>query len=176
TPTKTLIDICSKLDLHALVEAFDRAFTTGLSLPRYVSKRASAYPANGRSGVRTLVRLLERYPEDGRPPESKEERRLLRLLSTLSGTRPVPQFPLTLLNGDDIRVDAGYPQLRVAIELQSYRFHAGLGAFALDVSRATELAAIGWTWVPITPWDVRYRPAWVLDRVARIQVGSEGAA
>src|SRR5207244_6892533 len=91
TPTKTLIDICSKLDLHALVEAFDRAFTTGLSLPRYVSKRASAYPANGRSGVRTLVRLLERYPEDGRPPESKEERRLLRLLSTLSGTRPVPQ-------------------------------------------------------------------------------------
>src|SRR5439155_56627 len=79
------------------------------------SARAAAHPSQGRSGSRMLVRLLERYPEGERAPESKEERRLLRLLSKLPGLPPVPQLPLTLLNGDDIRVDAGYPWSKVAV-------------------------------------------------------------
>src|SRR5207244_1181397 len=139
SPTKTGIDLCSKLGLDAAVDVFDRLFTTGLSLPRYVRRRAVAYPSQGRSGTRLLGRLLERYPEGERSPESIEERRLLRLLAKLPGTTPVPQFPLTLSSGDNIRVDAAYPDSRVALDLQSYRFHAGSGAFALDMSRATEL-------------------------------------
>ena len=172
SPTKTAIDLCRILDLDALVDVFDHLFTTRMSMPHYVRRRAAAYS----STPRLLTQLLERYPNDERAPESKEERRLVRLLSTLPGTLPVPQHPLRLLTGEEIRVDVGYPCSRVAVELQSYRFHAGSGAFALDASRATELAAVGWTWVPITPWDVRYRPMWVLDRVGRIKDGSQMVA
>jgi len=105
SPTKTGIDLCSRLDLDSLVDAFDRLFTSGLSIPRYMRRRVAAYPSQGRAGTRLLGKLLERYPEGDRPPESKEERRFLQLLAQLPGSAPVPQFPLTLLSGEDIRVD-----------------------------------------------------------------------
>jgi very-short-patch-repair endonuclease len=53
------------------------------------------------------------------------------------------------------RVDFAYPADRVAIEFDSFRWHAGRRPFASDRARANRIEALGWHLLRVTPDDVR---------------------
>jgi len=53
------------------------------------------------------------------------------------------------------RVDAAYPEQRIALEYDSYEHHTGRGALVRDATRRNLLTRIGWTVVTVTAEDLR---------------------
>ena len=51
-----------------------------------------------------------------------------------------------VLNGKKVRIDLAYPELKIAIELDSWKYHGGdnLTAFTNDRARKNDLIALGW--------------------------------
>jgi hypothetical protein len=56
----------------------------------------------------------------------------------------VQQYTIRLGNGRSVRLDAAYPEARVAIELDGAAFHGSREARERDLRRDTALAALGW--------------------------------
>ena len=78
------------------------------------------------------------------------------------------QYPV-LLPSFTAHVDLADPLRRIAIEAESYEYHADRQAFARDCERYTELAAADWLVLRLTWNQVRFRPDWVVDVVRRTQ-------
>ncbi len=57
---------------------------------------------------------------------------------------PVQQHPVRLDDGRWVRLDAAYPDARVAVELDGAAFHGSRAARDRDIRRDTALAALGW--------------------------------
>ena len=53
------------------------------------------------------------------------------------------------------RVDAAYPDARIAIEYESYEHHVGRGALVRDSVRRNRLLRAGWTVITVTAEDIR---------------------
>ena len=70
---------------------------------------------------------------------------------------PTPKFQYVVRDGGRFvaRVDAAYPELRIAIEFDSYEHHTGRGALIRDTDRRNRLALLNWTTVTFTADDVR---------------------
>jgi hypothetical protein len=95
------------------------------------------------AGRAQLVRLLELIV-DG----CESELEVWGVTRVLPGPPRVPQwvqqYPIRLGNGRSVRLDAAYPQARVAIELDGAAFHGSREARERDLRRDTALAALGW--------------------------------
>jgi hypothetical protein len=57
---------------------------------------------------------------------------------------PVQQYRIRLDDGRWVRLDAAYPEARVAVELDGAAFHGSRAARERDLRRDTALAALGW--------------------------------
>jgi hypothetical protein len=57
---------------------------------------------------------------------------------------PVQQHPVELAGGRWVRLDAAYPEAKVAVELDGAAFHGSRDARERDLRRDTALAALGW--------------------------------
>ena len=57
---------------------------------------------------------------------------------------PVQQYGVRLGNGRTVRLDAAWPELRIAVELDGAAFHGSREARERDLRRDTALAALGW--------------------------------
>ena len=81
-----------------------------------------------------------------------------RLLQTLRGhglPAPVVQFEVWQGAAFIARVDAAYPEARIAIEYDSDAFHTGRVATRRDRERRHRLIAAGWVTVEVGPADLR---------------------
>jgi predicted transcriptional regulator of viral defense system len=58
--------------------------------------------------------------------------------------RWVQQYAVRLGEGRSVRLDAAYPEVRVAVELDGAAFHGSRQARERDLRRDTALAALGW--------------------------------
>lgn len=56
----------------------------------------------------------------------------------------VQQYPIRLGDGRRVRLDAAYPEARVAVELDGAAFHGSRAARERDLRRDSALAALGW--------------------------------
>ena len=76
-----------------------------------------------------------------------------------------------VVEGDDgaivARADIAYPDARLAIEVDGYRYHTGRAAWQYDVSRSNALIARGWRVLRFAWDDVTARPGHVLAAVRR---------
>ena len=52
------------------------------------------------------------------------------------------------------REDLAYPEHRLAIELDGFRWHAGRGPFRSDRLRRNRIAAAGWRLLETAPEDI----------------------
>lgn len=53
------------------------------------------------------------------------------------------------------RVDFAYPEAKLAIEIDGYRWHAGNDAWQRDRRRNNELSRLGWTVLRFTAADLK---------------------
>ena len=83
------------------------------------------------------------------------ETRLLQALRAHGLPEPVVQYEIWQGAAFIGRVDAAYPDAKIAIEYDSDEFHSGRGATARDRDRRHRLIAAGWLPVDVGPADLR---------------------
>lgn len=165
TPARTVIDLASRFDVDTLDAAVDYFYSRGLATPESITRRLDALGGHGRAGVALLREVLADQPKGARPRANVFERRLVRILKRLPGD-PELQYHLVLPDGSDRYLDAAYPAECFGIEADSFEFHAGRRHWARNHVRNVELLALGWRIFPVTWFDLRDRPEWVLKNIA----------
>lgn len=103
--------------------------------------------------------------------ESHLEDDFLRLVR--AADLPQPRIQYILRDGDRFiaRLDFAYPEQRVAIEVDGFRYHADRRAFDDDRARANAIQAMGWLVLRITAKHLEEAPddvvAWVRRALSR---------
>lgn len=165
---RTVVDLAELLDHGPLVRVLERS-----SIRRIFDHVALEEAMTRHAGRRGIPRLrgalaLGHHLDPQRCDSVLEELFLL-LVRTADPAIPEPrmQVPLRLSDGRSIRVDALYPELRVAIELDS-RWHDPAGPRMRDASRDAALRRDGYVTFRLRYADVTRRPAWVRRTLRRL--------
>jgi hypothetical protein len=82
--------------------------------------------------------------------ESELETLLRRWLRRSGFPEPVFQYWVILPDYGPARLDAAYPELKIGIEADSYKWHSGRQAFERDRARISEFASLGWIIIQTT--------------------------
>lgn len=165
TPTSRLA-----VDLGAVVafSAYERA------MDELIGRRLLSWPnavdalfrhaRRGRDGVGALRRLVESRMGEA-VDESALERAFFRAFRSVSLPRPDRQVEIYDEHGFIARVDFAYPGPKIAIELDSRRFHLNAIAFEADRRKRNRLELAGWTVLAFTWEVVMHDPALVLAQI-----------
>ena len=123
--------------------------------------RLDAVGGRGRRGAGVAREILAVRDPGSAPTESMFETLLDRLLR--GAGLPIPVRQHEVKQGDIVlaRLDFAWPELRVGLEAEGLRWHAGRQAFQRGVDRANDLALTRWTVIRVTWDDLVRRP----DRV-----------
>jgi hypothetical protein len=155
TTARTLFDL-SGVHRPGLVElAFENALRRGLTTESDLAAMVKRVSRSGRPGGPVLRRLLEARAPDRRPTESEMETRLLQAIRAHGLPEPTPQFEVWQGAAFIGRVDAAYPEAKIAIEYDSDEFHSGRAATARDRDRRHRLMVAGWLPIDVGPADLR---------------------
>lgn len=167
SPARTLIDVAGVLSEPQLEYALDDALARGLVKLARVEHRLDQQSLAGHRGAGTLRRLVAAYAPATAASGSHLAQSFLRLFRRLGLPEPVPEMPVLLLDGRVIHVDFGYPAERVAVEIQSRRWHTGRRKTEEDLGRENELELAGFRLVHLVERD-RRRP----EYVERVMLGA----
>lgn len=153
-PARTLVDLAGCLPRAGLEDAVDDALVRRLTTLTRLRVRLDALGGPGRRRSVVLGEILSSW-ETGRLPDEVAEARLLRRLVAHGLPTPAVQYEVRDPEGRFVaRPDLAYPDSRVAVELNGFRWHGTPRGYARDQSRARRLAALGWLVVPATPADL----------------------
>jgi very-short-patch-repair endonuclease len=156
---RTLIDLAAVAPRDAVEEALDDALTRRLLTVEQIRRRLA--PLGARRGTATMRALVDaRDPRLG-IPATVMETRFFRLLRGARLPLPVRQPRINDDTGNEVaRVDFAYPDLKIAIEADSYRWHADPTALQHDREQTNALLTLDWiplrfTWTDMTKHGTR---------------------
>jgi very-short-patch-repair endonuclease len=149
---RTLVDVASQVDVDTLEEALDDALRRKLVTLSRLRKRVDEVGHRGRLGVAAIRRLMATRVEGERNPDSLFERRILRMIAARGLPDPERQHVVKAAGRRLATVDLAYPDIRLAIEADGYRYHAGRRSFVQDRARLNALVSHGWRVVHAT-WE-----------------------
>jgi very-short-patch-repair endonuclease/flavin-binding protein dodecin len=155
------VDSCEQVE-EAMEDAIARRLTSVRKLDWFLSRAGG----RGVSGSEVLRKLVDLRVTAADVPQSVMESRMNRLIRQAMLPPPLPQHWITDKVGRVVaRPDFAYPDQRLAIECQSYRWHFGRRKWHHDLERSNELTRLGWRVLYFT-WDqLRIEPDSVLDRI-----------
>jgi very-short-patch-repair endonuclease len=157
---RTIVDLADVYSTAKLGPMLDYALVQRLLRREELVGRSA-----GRRGTGVLAVLLDERPDLVRPMGSDFEVGLFRALREAGLPLPVPQYRVLMPDGSEVFLDFAYPGVRLALEADSYLWHASLAAWQRDRARNGEVVAMGWSILPIT-WDlVMFHPAEMARRV-----------
>jgi very-short-patch-repair endonuclease len=133
TLPRTLVDLAAVLDLDALARACHEAGVRHATTPRQVEAVLGRRPNS--PGAAKLRRVLR---GDAPVTLSRLEKRFLALLREAELALPRTNRP-----AGGRRVDCRWPELRLTVELDSYRYHHSRHAWEQDRRREREARARG---------------------------------
>lgn len=126
----------------------------------------------GRNGSGRLRELLEERYGDDRVPDSKWNRMVSDLLINAGLPAPLLEHEIRS-NGRFIgRVDLAYPEERLAIELDSSRWHLNSESFVKDPRRKNQLTLAGWTVLTFTWTDYSDTPGALINTVRQARLSA----
>jgi very-short-patch-repair endonuclease len=147
----TLVDLASLLPLNALARACHEAGIRHGTTPRQVEAVLGRRP--GSKGAKKLRKILH---GDVHVTLSKLERRFLERLEEAGLPLPITNRP-----AGGRRVDCRWPELRLTVELDGYRYHRSRYAWELDRRREREARARGDEFRRYTHDDVLESPGYM---------------
>ena len=115
-------------------------------------------------GIRNLRLLIT---DDPKETDSVNERRMLRICRRYGIPEPETQYPVGA-GGNDYRADFCWPELRLIVECDSWRWHGGKLKTEDDKDRDQLLTIAGWIIVHFTRNQIRLRPEVVGPRLAAL--------
>ena len=161
TVPRTLVDIAADLSLDALARACHEAGVRYRTTPAQVEAVLARRPDN--PGAKKLRRILH---GDVQVTLSKLEAHFLELLRDAGLPLPVTNRPAS-----GRRVDCRWPEHRLTVELDGYRFHNSRHSWEQDHRREREARARGEDFRRYTYGDVFERPQLMLDEVCAFFTG-----
>jgi len=156
---RTLLDLAIRARPEQLDGYLERAEDRGLlDLPAMedVLARAGGHRGRGR-----LARALAIYRPDPAFTRSKFERRFRRLV--IAAGLPAPSMNYIVA---EFELDAYWPDLRFAVELDVFETHGSRAAFERDRRRQEELKLLGIEMIPITKPRLEREPRQVVRNLA----------
>jgi hypothetical protein len=168
-PTRTLVDLADTVP-GLLPRAVDQALAGGLvrmsDLGAATAIRNLDHAPGGgtsRPGTAVLRAHLRALGYLGAPSPSVLESRMARLF--LRYGLPRPQAEVVAGQHGEYRIDFAYPQLRLAMEVDGYVWHASPERMAADLARRNRLQALGWVVLVYTWRQVTQDPAGVAAEI-----------
>lgn len=169
---RTLCDLGSVDSRERVRMAFESAWRNGYSLT-WMRQTAERLHRPGQRGTSVLLRLLDSVETRQSPTESALEVVVERALAGISGV--VRQFSIFDPEGRFVaRTDFAIPDLKIAIEAHSRRFHFGSERADHDSAREAVMQAEGWIVRYITA--AQARNSRVLNRSIQALVAARRAA
>jgi hypothetical protein len=165
TVTRTLIDLGAVVPIEQLEEALDDALRRNLTTVPRLRWRVSELAIRGRRGIGKIRRLLD-ASEPGARPHSVLETRFARLLRRAPLPVPVRQYEIRERGRLLAIPDFAYPEHKVAIEVDGYRWHSGRARWEHDLARRNRLTSRGWLVIHVTDRDIEQRPGQVASTIA----------
>ncbi len=144
---RTLLDLATVLDGEALEIALDSAQRIFPALKETMPAFLEDLGGAGHRGVRTLRTLLQ--VRTG-VTDSALETRVLRRLRELEVEPWQPLFCVRDRGRLILEVDFAWPEEKVALHVDGYRWHSGRIRFDRDAGQRSVLAAMGWLSVVVT--------------------------
>ncbi|MEX2554310.1 MAG: type IV toxin-antitoxin system AbiEi family antitoxin domain-containing protein [Actinomycetota bacterium] len=167
TPARTLFDVAGTSPRDVVEEALDDALRRGVVSLARLRWHLGEYGEMGRPGTRVLRSLVDARWSSG-VPKSVFETRLLRVLKRGRLPAPAVQHEIRSRGRLVARVDAAYPDVKVAIEADSARWHASRQRWERDLARRNAITALGWQVLHITYEQLHRRPETVVRTVAAL--------
>lgn len=155
---RTLVDLAAVLDADGLARACHEAGVLHRTTPRQVDAALARRPASpGGAALRAVLR------GETKVTLSTLERRFLARLR--DAALPLPR---TNVRASGRRVDCRWPEQRLTVELDSYRFHSSRHAWEQDRRREREARARGDEFRRFTYADVVENPAYMLTELTAL--------
>ena len=151
---RTLVDLSAHLSVDVLEIALEDALRRRLTTQERLAAATEAHGGRGRPGGGVLRELLAARGETVRPAESGYETRVIQALRRARLPRPIRQHQVRCPDGRMRRIDLAYPQAKLGIEVDGFRWHSGRKAFDEDRRRINTLIAAGWTILHATKQDI----------------------
>lgn len=164
-PLRTIIDLGLVLPVWGVRDALSRGLTTRLFNVTEVQDLRDALARPGRAGTGIIKRLIEDRLLTADTEASILEARFVDLTRHHELPSPTFQYEVWHAGRFVARIDAAYPDLLLAIEIDGYEHHASPEAFQRDRARQNYLVALGWTVLRFTWHDVVHDPARVAGSV-----------
>jgi very-short-patch-repair endonuclease len=119
----------------------------------------------GCTGTKAIRRLLEERTDGRARSQSTFEIVTDELLRNSSLPPYFRQFEVMTKLGMSAYIDFAWPEARLGVEADSYKWHSGRQQWQNDMERQNALAEIGWLLLRFSWWDVTRRPNYVLDTI-----------
>ena len=145
---RTLIELAGTVPEGKLELALEDALRRKLTAPRKIGERLADLPLN-QPGRGRLLQMLDARGS-APPAESGLEVKVMRFLRAEGFPTPVRQKVIDEEGRFVGRVDLVFPERRLIIEVDSFRYHQGRTSFENDRSRRNALTALGWLVVHVT--------------------------
>lgn len=150
---RTVLDVAAVVNRRQLDDTIDTVLRNGMLRLWDLYDVLIAHARRGRDGCAALRAALDDRLGDDRVPLSRWSRMVSDLLVGAGLDHPRFEHPIHTADGDFIaQVDLAYPEHRLAIELDSVRWHHNLHNFAQDRQRRNRLLLAGWDVLNFT-WD-----------------------
>ena len=162
---QTILDLSAVLNPEALEQTLDSALRLGHTRLDRIVRHVAEFGGRGVPGSRQLKQLLHTRRQMPRPTHSILEVEFVQLTRDFNLPPAESQFPVEIRPGLTIHVDFAYPVEKVAIEIDSVRWHTGLRAIHRDHERQNLLVALGWRVLRFEWNDVLLRPGWVAAQI-----------
>lgn len=159
SPARALLDMADDLDQPALNRAVEEALLQRLvTLPQLDRLAAGATGRRGAGRLRIAV-ALHHGPGITR---SEAERRFRGLIQ--AADLPEPRSNVRL-HGHE--VDFHWPEHRLVVEIDGYRYHSSRPAFERDSAKGAKLVALGLQFMRFTWLQMEHQPLVVVARVTQ---------
>ncbi|MDA8037719.1 MAG: type IV toxin-antitoxin system AbiEi family antitoxin domain-containing protein [Actinomycetota bacterium] len=171
-PLRTLVDLAAiqgDEEVEELVSDFlTRRLVTAPSLCDYLSRGGRGATRPGGAPLRRCLDTIL-----GSKAESVAEQRLHWLWRHSHLPPPQGQFEVVDAGGRFVaRVDFALPALKIAVEMDGYRYHGDAKSFQHDRLRGIRLAALGWRVIHVTPTMLAQNPQAIVSAItAAVEAG-----
>lgn len=164
--TRTVLDLAAVTSYSKFEQGVDAVLRQGLCDWPDLYAALALHSIQGRNGCGPLRSLLDARYGDKVIPDSNFNRMVVQLLERMGAPSPKVEHEVRNERGRFVaRVDLAYPRVRLAIELDSVRWHLNRESFEKDPRRKNALALLGWTVLTFTWADYIDHPAQLVRQV-----------
>jgi very-short-patch-repair endonuclease len=146
---RTLCDLTAVVREWVVERAVDEALRRKLVRLDDILDVADRLEGRGRRKCTVMRDILDRRRPGYDPGESRPERHIADLLVRAGLPAPTMQHQVEI-GGKRYRIDLCYPELKIAIEFDSWQFHSGRRSFDEDRARANQLVLLGFVVLQFT--------------------------